>query len=294
MDKARFKKLTDNVIGNVLVYDDGGDILFFGFFGVYDHDPIKIEILIDKLIDYAKNNNYKYIRGPINIPTVIFGWGFMVEGSNMNYFIGCPVNPPIYQQLFLKKKFFIKFKEDRYMMLVYRYNPYKDKRYDFSEYEYFNPGKEGMIKVKEEYIKLHIDYMPPSARITPKSERNFDNIIDFIFEYGSDWMMWTVYHKPTKKMCACGYVIPNPFSKDLKGQLDSISFHDWVVHPDHRRKGLAMLMYGATSLKAFKHKARWGSWPVGAENIANIKAAEKMGGKRDRTHSILEINLDEI
>ena len=92
-------------------------------------------------------------------------------------------------------------------------------------------------------------------------------------------------------MVSCGYVIPNPFSKDSKGRLDSISFHDWVVDPDHRRKGLAMLMYGATSLHVFKDKIRWGSWPVGAENIANAKAAEKMGGKKDRTHLILEYKI---
>jgi hypothetical protein len=291
MDKDRFKDKTDNVIGNVLVYDDGGDNLFFGYFGIFDHDPKKIEILLNFLLNYAKNNNYKYIRGPINIPTVLFGWGFMAEGSIKDLFIGCPVNPPIYQDLFLKRGFYIKFEEDRYKMLVYRYNPYKDKKYDFSEYEYGNPGKEGMFRLKDDYINLHIDYMPPSARITPKSETNFDNLVNFIFEYGKKYMMWTVHHKPTRKLVACGYVIPNIFSKDSKGRLNSVSFHDWVVHSDHRRKGLAMLMYGATSLQGFKDKIRWGSWPVGAENIANAKAAEKMGGKKDRTHLILEYKI---
>ncbi|HEY0088395.1 MAG TPA: hypothetical protein VGB37_06105 [Candidatus Lokiarchaeia archaeon] len=291
INTERFKNQTDYAIGNVLLYDDGGETLFFGYFGVYDHDPFKIEFLLDKILDFGKKNNYKTIRGPINIPTVIFGWGFMVEGSNKDYFIGCPVNPPIYQEIFLKKKFNVKFEEDRYAMLVYRYNPFKDKKFDFSEFDYVNPSKADMDKIKNEFIKLHMDYMPESARITPKSEKNFDNIVDFVNEYGEEWMIWTVYHKPTHKMVSCGYVIPNPFSLDLKGNLDSVSFHDWVVHPDYRRKGLAMLMYGATSLKAFKTKVRWGSYPVGAENVSNSKMAQKMGGKKDRTHLILEYKI---
>jgi len=110
---VKFKEYTDKVVGIVLVYDDQGDTLFFGYFGVYDHDKKKIEFLVDALIEYAKQNKYKNVRGPINIPTVIYGWGFMVEGSNKDLFIGCPINPPVYQNVFINKGFYIKFEEDR-------------------------------------------------------------------------------------------------------------------------------------------------------------------------------------
>ena len=295
INEKNFKKYTDKVVGVVLVYDDEGETLFFGYFGVYDHDGKKIEFLIDRLIEYAKNNNYKKIRGPINIPTVIYGWGFMVEGSTKDLFIGCPINPPIYQEIFLGKGFHVKFEEERYRVPALKMNPYNLPGYDFTDYEYVNPGKEGIWDVIDDIMSLHIEFQPPSAQITPKKSLNLKFFIDFIFSYGREWMIWVVYHKPTKKIVACGYLIPNIFHGDKKGRMDSVSFHDWVVHPNHRRKGLAMLMYGATSLKGLNRKAKsfykWGYWPVGSENIANKKATLKMGGIKSKTHLILECEL---
>jgi len=308
INEENFRNKTDKIVGITIVYNDGSDTLFFGFFGIYDHNVESIEFLTDSLIQFGKENDYKEIRGPINIPTAIFGWGFMAEGSKKDLFIGSPINPPIYQDIFFKKGFRILFCEDRYEMPALKMDPHKDKKLinlginmgDYKnkpfdtgdyEYEYINPGKEGMIKVKEEYIELYEKFMPPSAQITPKTSHNFTNLTNFIFEFGAEWMMWIVRHKSTGKMVANGYVIPDIFSKDKKGELNSISFHAWVVHPEHRRNYIAMIMYGFTSLKGkdrkTPHYITRGSWPVGAENIANGNAAKKMGGKKDRSHLIL-------
>lgn len=291
-----FSDHTDNVIGMTLVYDDGQETMFFGFFGIYDHNKHKISFLVDKLIEYAKEHKYSYIRGPVNIPAVIFGWGFMVEGSSKSLFVGCPVNPPVYQRVFLKKGFYVKFEEDRYDVVVIKMNPHTLKRrdgslYDFSDYEVHNPPKDKIMEYREDMKSLHINYMPPSAQISPAHPINFKVHFDFIYKYGTESHIWVVYYKPTGKMVAWGYIIPNPFNKDRRGRTDSVSFHYWVVHPEHRRSGLAMLMYGATSLKVYREGLRWGSWPVGSENKANAAAARKMKGVRDRRHLILEFQL---
>lgn len=312
MNEEYFESRTDKIIGSTLVYEDGSDILFFGFFGVYDHDSKKIEYLAEKLIQYAIENGFSKIRGPINVPTVIFGWGFMVPGSKKDIFIGSPINPPKYQEIFLKKGFEVLFQEDRYDMAALKMDPHKDKKLisfgintgDYKnnpfdtgdyEYEYINPGKERMFEIKNEYVELYEKFMPPSAQITPKTSHNVDNLINFIYQFGAEWMMWIVRHKSTGKMVANGYVIPDVFSKNKKGEINSISFHAWVVHPEHRRKYLAMLMYGMTSLKGkdrkTPHYITRGSWPVGAENIANGNAARKMGGNKDRSHLILEYKI---
>jgi len=307
-----FGMKTDNVEGFALVYEDGSDTLFFGFFRTCDHDQYKIEILLDAMIQYAKKNNFQKLRGPINVPTMIFGWGFMVPGSRKDLFIGSPINPPIYQETFYKYGFNLLFQEDRYDMPALKMNPHKDKKlislginegnykndpFDTGEYpyEFINYSKEEMIEHIEEYSSLYQKYMPPSAQITPKTTHNVRNLIDFIFKNGAQWMMWIVRHKETGEMIANGYVIPDVFHKNKKGELDSISFHAWVVHPDHRRMYLAMLMYGLTSIQGkdrkTPHYITRGSWPVGAENVANGNAAVKMGGKKDRSHLILQLKL---
>ncbi len=312
IDGDYFGGKTDKIVGITVIYGDGSDVLFFGCVGVYDHDAEKIEFLANSLLKYAKENGYNSIRGPINIPTVIFGWGFMIEGSKKDVFIGSPINPPIYQEVFIKKGFEVLFQEDRYEMPGLKMDPHKVKKlidmgintgdyknnpYDTGNYEYsyFNPGKEGMFQIKDEFIELYNKYMPLSGQITPRKSGGFDSWVNFIFEFGTKPMMWIVRHKTTGKMVSNGYVIPDVFSKDKKGELNSISFHAWVVHPEHRRKYLAMIMYGFTSLGVMNRKTpnyiTKGSWPVGAGNIANGNAAIKMGGKKDRSHLILEMKL---
>jgi len=45
-----------HVTGHSLIYDDGGKILYFGFFGVSDHDEKKIALLIDEIKKFAITN----------------------------------------------------------------------------------------------------------------------------------------------------------------------------------------------------------------------------------------------
>jgi len=282
-----------NPIGHILIYDEGGNTLYFGYFGVINHDADKIAFIIDKLLKYAKKNNYKLIRGPINIPAIIFGWGFMKEGSEESLYIGKPVNPPIYQDSFLKKGFFIKHEDKTWMGAPYpRINPWKIKKYDFDDYEYFNPVDiDDFLKLKSEFLRIHAENLPSSSQITPNVAGVVDNYIEFIFHYGYNFMIFFVRYKPTSKIVACGSYLPNPFRKNDNGNYDSCVLYSWAVEPEHRRKGLVMLMYGATSLQLWKEKFRYASGPVPADNVANTAMAYKLGGINSRIHLILEYKL---
>ncbi|MEJ2296175.1 MAG: hypothetical protein P8Y23_15590, partial [Candidatus Lokiarchaeota archaeon] len=158
-----------NPIGNCLIFDVGEDTLYFGYFGILNHNKENIQILIDELIKYAKRKNFKRIFGPINIPAIIFGWGFMKEGSLESLFIGKPVNPPIYQNIFINNGFNVKYEELSFVVSpIPKFNPWKMKRYDFSDYEYFNPKDlDEFLQYKDEFLILHKKFLPPSARITP-------------------------------------------------------------------------------------------------------------------------------
>ncbi|MFX1314869.1 MAG: GNAT family N-acetyltransferase [Promethearchaeota archaeon] len=282
-----------NPIGNVLLFNDDESIVYFGYIGVLNHDPNKISFLIDRIINYAKNNNYKFIRGPINIPVIIFGWGFMKEGSFESLFSTKPVNPPIYQNKFQEKGFYI-LHEDYTLARsrLIRFNPWKLKQYDFSDYEYFNPkDMEELFKYKSDLIRIHLENLPPTSRITPNVKGVIDSYFDYVFNFGYKFMIFFVRYKPENKIVACGTCLPNPFRKDAKGNYDSCIIYSSVVEPEHRRKGLGMLMYGETARQMWKKKIKYICGPIPTDNINTIAYAKKLGGIHSRTHLILEYEI---
>ncbi|MBD3197302.1 MAG: hypothetical protein GF317_19765 [Candidatus Lokiarchaeota archaeon] len=295
------KNIHDNIFNNnkgeiegiTIIFNEDPEILFFGFFGVYNHDYYKIDLMIKNLINYAKKNNFRKIRGPVNIPAVIFGFGFMEEGSSKIPFVGCPVNPPIYQKKFYENKFYSKYIEDTYKMAAFKVDPRKIPKYDFSDYEVKFPGKENIWKVMDEMIALHSSVMPEYSNITPNTIKNVQTLFDYIFEFGEEWMVWTLHYKPSGKMIGCGHAAPNPLSMDRRGRYDTARFLHWVVEKKHQKKGLTVLMYGSVSLEAFKNtsrtKLKYGNGPFGIKNEANIGFAKnKTMGVRTRRHIILE------
>jgi len=291
--KSLILKESGNPLGNVLIYSDNKDILYFGYFRVINHNRNHISFLLNEIINYALNNNYKLIRGPINIPTVIFGWGFMQKGSLESLFIGKPVNPPIYPEIFFEKDFYVKIEEKSWEGNYLRINPYKLKQFDFSNYEYFNPKDwNELMDLKKSFLEIHAENMPNTAKITPSIKNLFDNYAEFVFKYGFNFMVMFVRYKPTNEIVACGSCLPNPYRKDAKGNYNSIVAYSWAIKSSHRKKGLTFLMYGATSLQAWKKKLRYTSGPTGGEeNIRFSKFAQLINLRNRRTHLILELKL---
>ena len=128
-----------NITGHVLLFNESDKVLFFGFFSVFNHDETRISYLLNRLIKYAKLHNYSKIIGPVNIPTYIYGWGFMDKGSVANIFIGKPINPPIYQELFFSRGFTLKTKELSLEGPVIELNSLVIKMFTPEDYEMFNP-----------------------------------------------------------------------------------------------------------------------------------------------------------
>ncbi len=279
----------EKVIGHTLIYDNGGNILYFGFFRVIDNDSNKIMYLLDEIIKYAMKNKrkYKLIRGPINIPTFLFGWGFLKEGSKTDEFIAKPVNLPIYQHVFVERGFKTKYEELSFEGRMPYFDPYIIKKYDFSNYEYINPRskEEFELLFKKKFLELQIENLPNSARITPSASGIFDNYIDYIFKYGYPFMLFIVRFKPTGEIIASGLCLPNPYDKK------TIIFYSWVVKREHRGKGITMLMYGATSVQARRAGIRYGSGVVGKGHKASEGIAKILGGAPDRSHLIFEYNI---
>ncbi len=283
-----------NPTGIVLVYHKTPDILYFGYFGVINHNPVKINYLIDKLILFGKINHFKIIKGPINIPGIIFGWGFMQKKSISNLFPIAPVNPPIYQRIFIRKGFSIYNIQNTWEGHFLKINPWEIKNLDFSDYEYFNPEDfDELMRLKPIFLKIQFENLPESAQVAPRDPNLFDNYAEYVFDYGYNFMIYFVRYKPTNEIVACGCFIPNPFRKDEKGNYDSCIPLTLAVKPEHRGKRLGLLMYGATSLQAWEKKIRYAGGPIAGDLKVSEKFAKNVGGKVCRTHVILNYILNE-
>ena len=217
----------------------------------------------------------------------------MTENSMNSLYASKPVNPPIYQELFFKNGFKIIHEdltwEAKPIPII---DPWKLKKYDFSEYKYISPKDiDDFMRIKPEFLSLISKNLPSSSQITPSVAGVYDNYVDYIFKYGYNFMIFFVRYKPSGKLVACGNYLPNPFRKDSNGNYDSCIVYTWVVDPNHRRKGLVFLMYGATSLLLKEKNILYAGGPIPSDNFANTEVAKALGGEIARTHMILEYNL---
>jgi hypothetical protein len=279
-----------NPVGNVLIYNNGSNILYFGYFGIINDDNSKIDFLVKSLIDYANSNNFVSIRGPINIPTIIFGWGFMDEGSLENVFIGKPVNSPNYIKLFFDNKFHIDIKELSWegSVKIYKSLQQKTKRYDYTDYELFFPKDwNEMLKMKKIFLNLNARNLSPESIRTPDIPNVFENYLKFVIEYGDFFMFPFVRHKPSYEIIACMAAIPNPFRKSDKGSIDSFNYFTYVVEKEHRGKGIGWLIAKEVFEQAKKNNMTYFSSPVVSSQQTIREMAKKIGVSSLRTHLIL-------
>jgi len=216
----------------------------------------------------------------------------MEEGSDTSLFLGKPVNPPLYQEIFLEKGFTVINEQWTWEGPTPRVDPYKVKYYDYSDYELFFPtNREHLMELKEVFLELHGKNLPKSARLNPNPAMVYENFADFIITYGHWFMVNFVKYIPTGKIVACASYFPNPFSKDEKGKYNSFVGYSWVVEPEHRKNGLVLLMAGVTGGRALEHGITHSSGVVAADNVRNSKVAKSLGLSHTRTHLLLEMTL---
>jgi len=283
----------ENIVGHTLIFYHDRETLYFGFFGVIDDSKEKIEFLIKSLISYAQENNFKSIRGPINIPIVIFGWGFMEEGSLDTLFIGKPVNPPIYQKMFIQNNFYIKTRELSWEGNFKPISAEDMNKFDFSEYELFHPKDwDEVIKFKNVFLDLNARNLAPESVLTPDIGNLFENYVNFVKRYGDLFMFLFVKLKKTGEIIGCMICIPNPFRKDSQGNYDSFVPYSIVVDKEHRQKGISLLLTKTIGDQAHKRHIRYSSVPVESrQKLSIFLVKSKVGLFHARTHLILEYSL---
>jgi len=286
--KSLLLKEDDNIAGHVLVYHEDTKILYFGFFGVLNHEHKKIDFLISRLIDYGKQNNFSKIIGPINIPIVIYGWGFLEKNGNANLYIGKPINPPIYQDLFFQKGFIVKTKEVSLEGPVLKFSEKMLSNYDEKNYDLIHPKNwKEVLDFKQTFFKLNANLSPGSV-ITPGINNLYENYVKFLKDYGHLFMITFLRHKPKNEIVGSFFCVPNPFRRNDKGIYDSYVVFSILIDKEHQGKGMGGILTLTAANEAWKNKIRYNASPFESKASRSIALGKKFGLKLKRTHLILE------
>lgn len=282
--KSLIVKEDDKVVAHTLVYNDGGEVLFFGFFGVINHEKPRIEFLLKKLIRFAQKEQYKIIRGPINPPTFIFGWGFMTEDSLKELCVSKPVNPPIYQEIFAQKGFFIKSKQGTWEGDIYLVPEEELQNYDLEGYEIHGPKEWDEIpNLKMPLLMLSARNLATESQVTPSPEHLFENFFSFVKKYGGVYMVKLLRHKQSKQFVGCFITLPDPI------RSNSFVGYSLTIDKEHRGKGLSVLLVKEIFDIAYEHDIRYVSVPMEVHVVECRDLAKNIFGlSYTRTHLILE------
>ena len=292
LPKSIILKEDGEIIGHVLLYDDGGDTLYFGFFKAQNHDKKLIKFLVNLLIDYGRNHNFIYIRGPINIPTFIYGWGFMQKGSLDNTFIAKPVNHYIYQEIFMQKGFFVKSQQGTWEGTLPVFSEEELQNFDFTDYETYQPKDWNELRnFKGLILSLSAQNLSQESQITPSPIKLFDNFVNFVECYGDLSMLNLLKYKPSEKYIGCYISLPNPLRRNDKGLPDSFIIYSVTIEKEHRGKGLSLLLHKEALDKASKNHMNYCSAPIEINRKRVITVSERKGLSHTRTHLILENQL---
>jgi len=293
MFQAKSILLTEagNITGNVLIFNENDEILYFGFFGVLNHDKNKISFLLNSLIEYGKSNKFSKIIGPVNIPTFIYGWGFMEKGSEASIFIGKPINPPIYQELFFHKGFTLKTKELSLEGQVIKLNSKFLKSLTSENYEMFNPKSwEEVLSFKPLFYRLKSN-LPHDSVITPGTQHLYENYVEFAKTYGGLFLIVFLKYKITGDIIGCFLSIPNPFRRNKSDIYDSCAAFLILIEKEHQGKGLGWLLSLFTAKKGWDNNMRYTSSPIEKNVKRSIRITKRYGLEHKRTHLILEYSI---
>ena len=274
-----------NISGHVLIFNTNTDILYFGFFGVLNHNKEKISFLVNKLVEYGRKNSFSKIIGPINIPTAIYGWGFMQEGSETSLYIGKPINLPIYQDLFLHEGFTIRAEELSLEGPVIRIDSKLLNSFDSKNYEVYHPQSwEDVLNFKPRFFELYTN-LPSRSVLTPRTQQLYEDYVELIKKYGDLFMIIFLRYKITGNIVGCFFSIPNPFRKN------SLAAFIILIDKEHQGKNLGWLLTIYSGKEAWDNNMRYNSSPIEKNEKRSIKIAKKYGQELKRTHLILEYQI---
>jgi hypothetical protein len=271
-----------NVIGHCLVYE-WDSILYFAFFHVQDDESEAINFLIDELISIASERKCKSIRGPINLPPIIYGYGFAEAGSDPSVFATAPFNSSIYIECFKQRNFTIWHRVLHFRVPLFPV-PHSNK-WDIEYVDFSDPES-----WKDDFIDIQMKVFPPSAQVTPNRAPAFNDYMEFIREFGYEQMV-AFARNDEGKVIGTGWGTPDPFNLNQKGKCKNMVLFGGAILPEYQKQGVLKEMIFDFVDKVSRTGITWGEMPIADDNIGSITMAKSYGGKQNRSHVIMEMKL---
>ena len=272
---------TGQVVGHSLLYE-WDHIMYFAFFSAKNDDVEMINKLMNEIQRIAKEKKCKSILGPVNLPPIIYGYGFAEAGSEPTIFASAPHNNPIYIELFKQRNYTI---WHRVLHFRIPLSPIKlENKWDVHAVDFSKPDE-----WKKDFVEIQVKTFPPSAQITPNRLPAFNDYMEFIQEFGYEEGVLLAHHEG--KAIGAGWATPNPFDLNEKGKCQTLLLFGGAVLPEYQRLGvLKEIVFGFyNSISHIGHT--FGEMPIADDNVGSCKMAVSYGGKQVRSHVIMELKL---
>lgn len=276
-----------SVIGHTILYQFDG-IQYFGFFNVNNGIQIHIELLISEIIQEAKRNECNSIRGPMNPPPEIYGWGFSEKGCDSSIFATAPFNKDDIKFIdaFQNKGFEFWHRIVHYTLPYAKFS--RKSAWKISNADFSHP--ENWLK---ECFELQMREFPESAQITPNREAVAEDYMKFIAQFGKeDHVQYIRDPENGGKMVGLMYVTPNCFDLDENGKTKAVLVNGAAIDKEYQNNHMVMELLGSISEAVAKEGINSGETIIEENNIRSRKGAEKAGGRLNRSHVVLELKLN--
>ncbi|MCP4762739.1 MAG: hypothetical protein GY870_13250 [archaeon] len=271
------------ILGHTIVYDYEG-VLYFGFFAIKNDIRSNCYFLIEELKNLASQRNCHIIRGPMNIPTTIYGWGFSEKDNDPTPFAMAPYNNPVYIDYFKEAGFYVWHRLLRLKIKLMKM-PFR-KKHDIWEPD-FN-DRDSWLPI---FTDLQKRLYPPSSCLTPnRNDDTMNYMVDLIQDFGNEFLI-NFANNDEGKTIGLGYALPNVFDIDENSQCCSLVFYGGVIEKEYRKKGIITNMMMGFQRKSWANGITNGEWPIGDDNKGALKAGQSIGGKVTRSFSIMEIEI---
>lgn len=277
---------TNSIVGHVVLYHFEG-IQYFGFFNSIDarkENPIYTEKLISKILREAKKNNCDKIRGPMNLPPMIYGWGFSRENCDPTHFAISPYNEndSKFVEIFLKHGF-----NEWHQISHYRQ--------PFSEYSFKNDWKISFADFKNldswlgEVFDIQMREFPESAQITPNRKPVAADYVKFIEQFGcKEYVQYVRDYENSGKLIGVMYATPNPFELDENGKSKTVIVNGVVVDREYQGRHIARTLLNSLKNELAKKEIYAGESIIAEDNIKSHNGVTSDGANINRSHVVLE------